>query len=107
MLEQVRAVDGVHFSAEAHLARTKLLVHVVQSVSHCVHRIDDELHLPFLLVVGVLPDPLLICNGHGHVRHMVITAQIVPIDYMQSNTASAVTRLAKQSARSLICIWGG
>lgn len=80
VLEQVRAVDGVHFSAEAHLARTKLPVHVVQSVSHSVHRIDDELHLPFLLVVGVLPDPLLICNRHGRVRHVVIKAQSVPID---------------------------
>lgn len=72
MLEQVRAVDGVHFSAEAHLAWTKLLVHVVQSVSHGVHGVDDELHLPFLLVVGVLPDALLICNRNTLVKHVVI-----------------------------------
>lgn len=62
MLEQMGAVDGVHFGAEAHLPRTQLLVHVVQSVSHGVHGVDDKLHLPFLLVVGVLPYPLLICN---------------------------------------------
>lgn len=93
MLEQVGAVDGVHLGAEAHLARAKLLVHVVQSVSHSVHRVDDELHLPLLLVVGVLPDPLLVCNRKR--RAKLITTH--------SNAAGGgVTRLAKQSARSLI-----
>lgn len=51
VLQQMSAVDGIHFSAEAHLPRAQLLVHVVQRMSHCIDGVNDKLHLSFLLVV--------------------------------------------------------
>lgn len=50
VLEQQCAIDGVHLGAEPDLSRTKVFVHVVQSVSHGVHRVDHKLNLPLLLV---------------------------------------------------------
>lgn len=50
VLEQQRAVDGVHFRAETNFSRTEVLVHAVQSVSHCVNRVDHKLNLPFLFI---------------------------------------------------------
>lgn len=60
MLEENSAIDGIHFSAEAHSSRAKLLMHVVQRVSHHINSINNKLHLPFLLIVGVFSYPLLI-----------------------------------------------
>lgn len=56
------AVDGIHSSAEAHLPRAELLVHVVQGMSHRIDCINYKLHLSFLLIVGVLSYPFLICK---------------------------------------------
>lgn len=60
VLQQHRAVDGVHLGAEADFAGTQVLVHVVQRVSHGVDRIDHELDLPLLFVGRVLTDPLVV-----------------------------------------------
>lgn len=62
MLQQVGPVDGIHFSTQSHLPWAKLLVHVVEGVSHDVNGIDDKLHLPFLLVMRVLSYTLLVCK---------------------------------------------
>lgn len=64
VLEQHRAVDGVHLGAEADFSGTQVLVHVVQRVSHGVHGIDHELDLALLLVGRVLADPLVVCGGN-------------------------------------------
>lgn len=50
VLEQQRAVDGVHLRAKADFSRTEVFVHAVQSVSHGVNGIHHELNLPFLFV---------------------------------------------------------
>lgn len=63
VLEQMGAIDGIHFRTEAHPPRAQLLMHVVQRVSHYVNGVNDKLHLPFLLVVGVFSYPLLICGA--------------------------------------------
>lgn len=60
VLEQNGAVDGVHLGAEADLARTQVLVHVVQCVSHGVDGVDHELDLPLLFIGRVLADPLVV-----------------------------------------------
>lgn len=60
MLEQMGAINGIHFGAQAHLPRAELPVHVVQGMSHGVDGVDNKLHLSLLLVVGVLPYSLLI-----------------------------------------------
>lgn len=62
MLEQVSAIDGIHFSAEAHLPWAELLVHIVQGMSHCIDSVNNKLHLSFLLIGRVLSYPLLICK---------------------------------------------
>lgn len=76
MLEQMGAVDGIHFSAEAHPPWAQLLMHVVQRVSHYVNSVNDKLHLPFLLVVGVFSYPLLICRAQTHVYQIRSVLQI-------------------------------
>lgn len=60
VLEQQRAVDGVHFRAEVNFPRTEVFVHAVQSVSHGVNGVDHELNLPFLLVGRVFPDSFMV-----------------------------------------------
>lgn len=60
VLEQQRAVDGVHFRAETNFSRTEVLVHAVQSVSHGVNRVDHELNLPFLFIGRVFPNTFMI-----------------------------------------------
>lgn len=51
VLEQQRPVDSVHPGAEVDSSRTEVFVHVVESVSHGVHGVDDKLYLPLLFVV--------------------------------------------------------
>lgn len=60
VLEQQRAVDGLHFRAETNLPGTEVLVHAVQSVSHGVDCVHHELNLPFLLVGRVFPDTFVV-----------------------------------------------
>lgn len=60
VLQQNRAVDGVHLGAEAHFAGTQVLVHVVQRVSHGVDGVDHELDLALLLIGRVFADPLVV-----------------------------------------------
>lgn len=60
VLEQQRAVDGLHFRAETNLSRTEVPVHAVQSVSHGVNRVHHELNLPFLFIGRVFPDTFVV-----------------------------------------------
>lgn len=51
VLEQVSAIDRIHFGTETYLPRAELLVHVVEGVSHRIDGVDNKLDLSFLLVV--------------------------------------------------------
>lgn len=59
VLQQSLSFSGLHMWTNARMIRTQVLLHVVQSVGHGVHRVNHELHLPFLLIFGVNPDALL------------------------------------------------
>lgn len=59
VLEQRLPLDGLHLRTDAGVIGTQVPVHVVKSVGHGVHGVNHELHLPFLLVLGVDPDALL------------------------------------------------
>lgn len=63
VVEQHLSLHGVHVVADSGAAGTQILVHVVQSVSHGVDRIDYKLNLSFLLVERVPSDPLVTCRN--------------------------------------------
>lgn len=62
------AVDGIHFSTEAHFAWAELLVHVVQGMCHGINSINHKLHFSLLLIIGVFSYPLLICRRNGYMQ---------------------------------------
>lgn len=59
ILQQRLPFRGLHSGANAGVVGAQVLVHVVQGVGHGVHRVDNKLHFPFLLVLGVDSDALL------------------------------------------------
>ena len=59
VLQQRLPFRGLHSWANAGMVRAQVLVHVVQSMGHGVHRVDHKLHFPFLLVLGVDSNALL------------------------------------------------
>lgn len=64
VLEQLLASRVLHLRADPGVVGTQILAHVVECVCHGVHSINHKLHLPLLLVVGVLADALLPCTSH-------------------------------------------
>lgn len=59
VLQQRLSFCGLHPWANTGMVGAQVLVHVVQSMGHGVHRVDNKLHFPFLLVLGVDSDALL------------------------------------------------
>lgn len=59
VLQESLSFRGLHSRANARVVGAQVLVHVVQGVGHGVHRVNHELHFPFLLVLGVHSDALL------------------------------------------------
>lgn len=51
VLEQFLAPGDLHLGADAGVLGTHVTLHVVECVGHGVHGVDDELHLPLLLVL--------------------------------------------------------
>lgn len=89
------SIDRIHFGTEAHLPRAELLVHIVQGVSHGINSIDHKLHLSFLLIVGVLSYPLLICKTQRgvhqtHYNHNYSLS--VSVDYMHFDHGKCTRR---------------
>lgn len=89
------SIDRIHFGTEAHLPWAELLVHIVQGVSHRINSIDHKLHLSFLLIVGVLSYPLLICKTQRgvhqtHYNHNYSLS--VSVDYMHFDHGKCTRR---------------
>ena len=74
------------------MIRTQVPLHVVERVGHGVHRVNHELHLPFLLVLGVDPDALLAWGKEEKKKERGMTniqINLEPLDITFSQHASS------------------
>lgn len=64
--EEGPSLHRIHAAADPGPARTQILLHVVQSVSHGVNRIDHKLDFTLLFVRRAPADPLVTCRDQNH-----------------------------------------